>query len=221
MRKYGLNKFKIKLLRNDAKNFKELLKQEANYIKQNNTIKNGYNSSFGGELGTGKTITVDNKVFPSRAFAADYYGIEQNKFNWRLRHGWTPEQAAEIEKWDGAGPKKIKVKNKEFNSIQSAAKYFNLRSQTVRKRLRRGWSVEEAFDFNKKKLNNQPIEINFDDKAFKNQATFCRQGGFSDALVLLRRKEGWSYKTIWDIYAGQGIKKICKVCNNGYKSRII
>ena len=212
MRKYGLNKFKIKLLRNDAKNFKELLEQEANYIKQNNTIKNGYNSSFGGELGTGKTITVDNKVFPSRALAAEFYGIDHNKFNTRLRKNWTPEQAAEIEKRDGAGPKKIKVKNKEFRSIQSAAKYFKLHVQTVSQRLRNGWSVDEAFGFKKKELNNQPIVINFDNKTFKDQTIFCRQGGFSDALVLKRRKEGWDYKRIWDTYAGKGIKKMCKIC---------
>ena len=212
MRKYGLNKFKIKLLRNDAKNFKELLEQEANYIKQNNTIKNGYNSSFGGELGTGKTITVDNKVFPSRAMAAEFYGIDHNKFNTRLRKNWTPEQAAEIEKWDGAGPKKIKVKNKEFRSIQSAAKYFKLHVQTVSQRLRNGWTVDEAFGFKKKELNNQPIVISFDDKTFKDQATFCRQGGFSDALVLKRRNEGWNYKRIWDTYSGKGIKKICRIC---------
>jgi len=219
MRKYGLNKFKIKLLRNDAKNFKELLEQEANYIKQNNTIKNGYNSSFGGELGTGKNITVDNKVFPSRVMAAEYYGIDHNKFNWRLRHAWTPEQAAEIEKWDGAGPKKIIVKNKKFSSIQSAAKYFKLKSQTVGQRLRSGWSVDEAFGFKKRKSNNQPIEINFDDKSFKDQATFCRQGGFSDALVLKRRNEGWNYKRIWDTYSGQGIKKVCKICKTQFYAK--
>ena len=219
MRKYGLNKFKIKLLRNDAKNFKELLEQEANYINQNNTIKNGYNSSFGGELGTGKTITVDNKVFPSRAMAAEYYKIEQTKFNWRLRHGWTPEQAAEIKKWDGAGPKKIKVRKIEFSSIQSAAKYFKLKSQTVGQRLRTGWSIDEAFGFKKKELNNQPIEIKFDEKTFKDQTTFCRQGGFSDALVLKRRKEGWDYKRIWDTYAGKGIKKICKICKNEFYAK--
>ncbi len=219
MRKYGLNKFKIKLLRNDAKNFKELLEQEANYIKQNNTIKNGYNSSFGGELGTGKTITVDNKVFPSRAMAADYYKIEQTKFNWRLRHGWTPEQAAEIKKWDGAGPKKIKVRNKEFRSIQSAANYFKISSQKVSQRLRSGWSVNEAFGIKKKILNNQPIEIDFDNRKFQDQATFCRQGGFSDALVLKRRKEGWDYKRIWDTYTGKGIKKICKICKNEFYAK--
>ena len=216
MRKYGIEHFNIKLLRGDAKNYKKLLEQENEYIYEKNSIKNGYNSSLGGEIGTSKPITIKGKIFISHAIAADFYTIDQAKFNWRLRHNWTPEQAAELEKWYGAGPKKIKVKHKEFRSIQSAAKYFKLKPQTVSKRLRSGWSIDEAFEFKKKVMRNEPIKINFKNKKFKDQATFCRQGGFSDALVLKRKKEGWDYRKIWEVYSGQGIRKDCKFCKQEF-----
>lgn len=213
IRKYGEDKFKIELLSNEAKNYKELMQQEYEEIKKRDTIKYGYNSSVGGEIGVGKEIKIDGKLFLSHAAAADAYSIEQGKFNARLRNGWTPEQAAEIADWDGGGPKPTEVEGVEFRSIQSAAQHFNLSPQLVGQRLRSGWTPEEAMGLVKKEgLKNEDISIELNGRQFSSQTSFCKAGGFSDALVLKRRNEGWSYQKIWDEYANGGRERACLSC---------
>ena len=63
MRKYGVDKFSISLIRNDAKNFKELSEQEVAAIKKYDSIENGYNVSPGGSIGTSKPIVVGGVLF--------------------------------------------------------------------------------------------------------------------------------------------------------------
>lgn len=219
MRKYGRDSFAISLIRNDAENYKELMLQETEEIQNRDTIRKGYNSSAGGEIGTGNEILVDGKTFLSHAAAADYYEIEQTKFNWRLRNGWTPEQAADLVDWDGAGPKPIEVQGIKFRSIQAAAKHFNLSPQTVGQRIRSGWKLEEAMGLVKKKgLKNEEIPIKLKNRRFPNQASFCKAGGFSDALVLKRRNDGWSYEKIWNEYANGGRERACVVCGATFRA---
>lgn len=85
LRKYGRDGFTINLIRVDAKNFTELQQQEVNEIASRNTFRNGYNSAWGGSIGTAKPIVVDGKIFPSRAAAAEFYGIDDRVFNLRDR----------------------------------------------------------------------------------------------------------------------------------------
>jgi len=220
MRKYGKDNFSISLIRDDAENYKELMLQEAEEIQHRDTIRKGYNSTAGGEIGTGKEILVDGKTFFSHAAAADYHGIEQTKFNWRLRNGWTPEQAAELVDWDGAGPKSIEVKGIKFRSIQSAAQHFNQSPQLAGQRVRSGWTPEEAMGLVKKGgLKNEEISIKLKDRNFPSQASFCEAGGFSDALVLKRRNEGWGYQKIWDQYANGGKERACIVCGLLFRAK--
>ena len=219
MRKYGKDAFSIELIRNDAENYKQLMKQEYDEIENRNSITDGYNSSVGGELGTGQEIEVDGKIFMTHAAAAEYYGIEQTKFNWRIRNGWTKEQAAEIDDWDGAGPKQIVVEGIIFRSIQAAAKHYKLSANSASQRIRSGWTPEEAMGLVKKEgLKNEEVSIELKDRSFPNQASFCRSGGFSDATVLLRRKEGWDYQKIWDQYANGGRERACVVCGELFRA---
>ena len=102
------------------------MQQEYDEIQSRNLVKSGYNSSKGGDIGTGKEVKIDGKLFATQAAAADYYNIEPTKFNWRLRNGYTPEQAAGLEPWDGAGPKTIVVKGHVFEAFKQLRKNTGL-----------------------------------------------------------------------------------------------
>lgn len=220
IRKYGADQFQISLLRNDAKNYQELMQQEYDEIQSRNLVKSGYNSSKGGDIGTGKEVKIDGKLFATQAAAADYYNIEPTKFNWRLRIGYTPEQAAGLKPWDGAGPKTIVVKGTRFRSIQAAAEEYGISPQTASQRVRFGWTPEQAMGLEEPPdYNSKPIEIAFGNKSFVNQNTFCEAAGVSDALVLKRRNEGWSYQQIWDEYAEGGRKRTCPACGAKFRSK--
>ena len=219
IRKYGSDKFKISLLRNDAKNYQELMQQEYEEIQSRNLVKRGYNSSRGGDIGTGKEIEIDGRVFVTQGAAADFFGIEQTKFNWRLRNGYTPEQAAGLVPWDGAGPKPVIVDGEQFRSIQAASKYYGVNPQVATQRIRGGWSPEQAMGLsNPPDYHSKPIVISFADKIFDNQKAFCDAAGVSDALVLKRRKEGWSYPQIWEEYGNGGRERVCPACGTIFKS---
>ena len=121
MRKYGVENFSIELVRDDAKNYAELLEQE----RPNKKVKLGYNSE-GGEHGSGMEITIDGKTFPTHASAADFYDVEQTKFNSRLRNGYSPEQAAGLEDAQRAGPKEVTVNGIAYRSLKKACeKHFH------------------------------------------------------------------------------------------------
>jgi hypothetical protein len=146
MRRYGVDKFTIQLLRNDAKSFSELQEQEIIEIASRGTIENGYNVSPGGSIGTPESIKVGEQVFPSRSAAAEYFGIDPSVFNLRLsRLGWTPEQAAEIERPEKYARHKLTVGGKTYPSLGRAAEAHGLAYQLVWSRLQdKGWTLEQA-----------------------------------------------------------------------------
>ena len=165
-------------------------------------------------------MKVDGRLFATQAAAADYYDIEATKFNWRLRNGYTPEQAAGIEPWEGAGPKPIMVEGQRFRSIQAAAEKYGISPQTASQRVRFGWTPEQAMGLEEAPdYHSKPIEIAFGDKSFVNQNAFCEAAGVSDALVLKRRNEGWNYQQIWDEYAGGGRERTCPACGKKFRSQ--
>lgn len=151
MRKYGSENFSIRLLRNDAKSIQELLDQEVDAIESYNAKSNGYNTAYGGSIGTSHPIEVDNQRFYSMGQAAEYYGIEPSKFAQRVtKLGWSPEEAAELVERKSYGRRNIiynvtKDGNQySFPSIASAAAHFKLLPSTVSNRINNGWTLEEA-----------------------------------------------------------------------------
>ncbi|NBU05137.1 MAG: GIY-YIG nuclease family protein, partial [Sphingobacteriia bacterium] len=61
---YGEENFTIELISNNARSFEELQELEINEIIKRDCIRNGYNTAYGGSLGTSKKITVDGRIFP-------------------------------------------------------------------------------------------------------------------------------------------------------------
>ena len=191
----------IVLIRNDAKSIDELQEQEAQEIVNRDTLENGYNTAFGGAIGTPKPIEVDGELFVSRSSAAEYFGIDVALANLRLsRLGWTPEQAFELDK-SKILKQTIKVEGCEYQSIQSACKAYDLKYKTVYRRLKHSnWTIEEAFELvqpPKKQQtvhNAEPIVMN--GKSYKSMAELGRFIGVTSVTVKNRIESGWTERQI-------------------------
>lgn len=205
MRKHGVDNFEIHLIRNDAKNFKELAEQEVNEIEKRQSLTKGYNVSKGGDIGSCIPVNINGEEFASRSSAAEYYGIDIGVFNLRLsRLGWTPEQAAEIENRPKPYKAETWVNGNYFPSFKAACKHFCVNYQTTWKRKNDGWTNEQAFNlapppksFEKSKAK----KINVRRKQFSSQAKMAAYLEISPAVVTKRRKEGKSYEWIFDYFS--------------------
>jgi hypothetical protein len=146
IKKYGGSCFSIHLIRRDAKTFKELQNQEVEEIKKRRTVRHGYNSAYGGSIGTAKPISIQGIHFPSMQMAAEYYGISPTAFLLRLnRLKWTPEEAAELVARKKGGRKKIRVKGDVFPSLHAASRHYKVPYKIAHSRINRSkWSIEQA-----------------------------------------------------------------------------
>src|SRR5882672_3225207 len=83
MRKYGVENFEIRLIRQDAESGAELQRQEIAEIERRRTTDRarGYNLYHGGQAGNGKSIAIAGLRFNTHAEAARYYGISSGTFD--------------------------------------------------------------------------------------------------------------------------------------------
>lgn len=145
---YGEDNFSIELISDSAKSFEELQDLEIAEITKRDCIKNGYNTAYGGSLGTSKQISVQGHIFPSFAQAAEHYGIDAAVFSLRItRLKWTPEEAAGLVKrnWNGKS-KTVTLEGLDFSSIRQAAMHYGKKTSLVYSRMGKGWSLEQALD---------------------------------------------------------------------------
>ena len=98
-----------------------------------------------------KPITVAGVTFETNAAAARFYGLTVNAWFMRLHSGCTPEQAAGLEpKPKNKHPlaKETEVFGKTYPSLDEACRCLgkknNILFATVKARLQRGWSIEDA-----------------------------------------------------------------------------
>ena len=90
-----------------------------------------------------KSIIVDGRSFRSQSDAAEFYGIAENNFRYRISVlGWTPEQAAEVHPKPGS----VVVDGKRYDSYRSAAIEFGINKFLMKCRMRLGWTPEEALE---------------------------------------------------------------------------
>lgn len=193
---YGEQNFTIELISNNARSFEELQDLEINEIAKRDCIKNGYNTAYGGSLGTSKQITVDGRTFPSFAQAAEQYGIEVEVFAQRVtKLCWSPEEAVGLIQRDWSGKSKsIKVDEIEFESIRKAAIHFGKKIALVHARLGMGWTPKQALDLDPppqtvKFLGN---EISAFGKTYKSIAAAAKDLGIAAEPFRLRLNKGLS-----------------------------
>ena len=214
IRKYGREIFTISLIRNDAKNFKELGDQEIEEIEKRNSIKLGYNTSYGGDIGTSKQITIKSKKFPSWTIAANYYEVEPSNFNQRItKLGWKPEEAAGLVKRPKHQHHVVELEGKIFLSLKKAAEAYSIDYKTVFARKTNKWTLRQMFDLdlppNEKQMTNA---INIECGNFASQAAFARHLNVSPAMITKLKKK-LTFEKIYEKYKqtenlkGKGVSK--------------
>jgi hypothetical protein len=92
---------------------------------------------------TGRKITIRDKAFPSIAAAALEVGIDPRLVRYRISAGWTIERSldpnAEVE-----NRRSVVIDDEFFPTFSDAARTYKLKEVTFMKRLRVGWSPEQA-----------------------------------------------------------------------------
>lgn len=161
--KYGSENFTKRII----KRSNELSKDERLYIKRYNTIApDGYNLATGG-IGygnLGRKISIDGKKFKNLKEASKHFNISYKKFISRFHLGWSPEQAAGLQK--AKIPKnhvQINIDGKSFDNLRDASKFYGIKDNTVRNRIMNGWSIKKALTTEKINLSKK---IKFNGRTF-------------------------------------------------------
>jgi predicted GIY-YIG superfamily endonuclease len=131
----------------------------------------GYNACPGGGLGGptfGHEVSLNGVRFVSRKTFADHLGLNYELVRKMFSEGKSPEEIAkEGKRRSGTGSqlcKAVVVNGVEYASVQVACDTLGVARANVNYRLRKGWSLDEAFSavtFTRRTtLSAKPIEFN-------------------------------------------------------------
>lgn len=141
-------------------------------------------------------VTCEGRTFGSVKELAEHYGKRPGDVAQRLRVlGWSPEQAVGVEprRRKGTSSKPVAVLGVAYDSLRDAAAAFNLEAGTVRARLAKGLSIEEAFSLvprPRKPSRSKPVT--FRGKEFSSQEAMAAAHGQKSGNVLRRVGRGWT-----------------------------
>lgn len=93
--------------------------------------------------GNAKPITVAGREFRSMLEACSVFKVDKRTVDLRInRMGWSIDEAFEVVK---RSKYQIILNDLIFETRRDACRYFQLNEKMVERRLRSGWSLEEAF----------------------------------------------------------------------------
>lgn len=129
--------------------------------------------------------------------------LPEKTVRYRLKSKWTIEQAFEI----SLPPKiiysgnEIVIEGVKYPSLSSAVKAYVFSYDTIKQRIQRGWSVEQAFNLvpppPRKVANSLTIEL--EGISYPSFASAARHYGLSLTMVKKRMKDGWSKYQAFEI----------------------
>lgn len=192
----GLESFKFKFIAcaNTRNDLHELEKQ---LISQYRSVEDGYNQTRGGTNSetVGTEVVVKGQAFISYSSAARHFNVnEDNVFQRLTRHGWTVEQAFELE----PPPKKegrktpYTVSGVVYDTFLAACTAHHLEDSAVRSRLKTGWSIAQAFGLEAPPIKgrNSGNTIVVDGKTFSSLSEAARFYDLKPHTIAKRIKSG-------------------------------
>jgi len=116
-------------------------------------------------------LKVNGVQFKTIVAASEFYNLDYHVVYQRLRAGWAPEQALELEQRNLArnneisstqeieskaafAPQEISVDGEIYPSIKVAADAHGLKYKTVVQRMHNNWSIDEAFELKARESTN-------------------------------------------------------------------
>ncbi len=157
----------------------------------------------------GREITVEGKYFKSLNQASLYYGIGVSTVRMRLKNryknNWSIKQIFGINEppKDRAGiRKKIISKKGNYSSINKAALAHGLKRQTVARRLKSGWSIDQALNIDEPPNTTvtRGVTIELEGKKYKSITSAAKAYGLNDKYVRKRiRKDNWTIEEAFEL----------------------
>ncbi len=144
-----------------------------------------------------KTVVCEGRIFNSILELSDHYKVHQSTIARRLRDGWTPEQSVE------AAPKprrlghglSVTFNGKTYPHIEALANDLGLDGQTLRARLKRGYSIEDAAIGNMRaRVSAVAKTIIFEGKKYKSLTALAEEFGEKWSNVTRRVNRGWTMR---------------------------
>jgi hypothetical protein len=199
IRKHGADKFRIELLRNDAKSYKDLMEQEKAEIARRGTYLRGYNGTLGGELVfNARPFSAGGMTFPTLAGAAEYFDIDEALLRARLdAMGWSPEEAVGLVRRppNKYAPKKVSIAGVTFDDHAAAARHYGIDYKKYNLRLTRyGWTPEQAVGIEPPPRGPAGIskEVVVVHRRFRSIAAAAAHFRVDGGIAAARLKRGWS-----------------------------
>ncbi len=90
------------------------------------------------------SFIIQGERFPSIKAASEHFNVHEMTIHYRLKRGYTPEQAVGLEPL--FGKRTFDVQGQSFATLAAATRAYGMDYETVKARLRKGWSAEKAFD---------------------------------------------------------------------------
>jgi hypothetical protein len=198
MHRDGIENFKFEYIA-CAIDRHQLHKLEIQLVKQYQSVEIGYNQTRGGAASesVGDKVDVAGKSFISRNSAARHFGIAEATVAQRMtRYGWTAEQAFGIAAPPVIEPNRrlTEVGGERYPNFNAACRANNVTESAVRARLKRGWSIEEAFGLKQapKRIANNAKTVFLNGSTYPSLSAAAEHYSQRPGAVVRRLSVGWT-----------------------------
>jgi len=174
-----------------------------------------------------KGLEVKGVYFKTIAAAAKFYSFDNNLIYQRLKAGWTPEQALELEQRHleesnevipiekvkskvSFIPKEISVGDEIYPSIKAAAKAHGLQYKTVVQRRLLNWTIDETFELTTRERTDC-TKIIVEGVEYPSLSSVERAYGVHQASISNRLGKGWTPEQAVGI-----VPRYVKVCDDRF-----
>lgn len=148
-----------------------------------------------------KEISCDGKIYSSVLEFSNAYSLHPSTTARRLRDGWTPEEAVGLvqHKRKGHG-NKVVIKGVSFPTIKEACEALNLDPNTIRARIQRGYSIEDAFEGNLHPRSSPTAKsIEFNGVTYPSIESLAQKFDTQASIFQRRIKRGWTTEEALEI----------------------
>ena len=101
----------------------------------------------------GRSVSVHGRNFPTLKAAAKHF-VPAGLLQWRIATGWPLEKAVDPEA-EVNNRKPIEIDGEYFADLSSAARAYGLNPNTFMRRIKYGWSIEQAIGASPQPENNR------------------------------------------------------------------
>jgi group I intron endonuclease len=199
---YGADAFKYTAI-DDACSHAELNAKEVFWIKQLNTrVPHGFNATRGGQgLESGRSVVVGGVRYRTMTEASEAFGVPLSSASRWLTKG-TPEQAFRLQPKPPRRSTRGQAINfshsgiqNQYDSIRAAAKAHGVPEKKIQRRLKTGWSIEQALGLVARPSADQrkPVHVRIGGKVvtYSSRGVAAKARGLSVQTFLERLRRGW------------------------------